>query len=192
MADNEKKDENKLIFAKVAVATRHKVLADIETQTRGTEISDVIEVAGHKYLMSTLTADEEIWADSYTNASNPVVIITSMKIPILSASIKAIDDVKIEELFEFPKDIVEFDKQFHSQSQFHKRYWLMSQMMLWLGPRPPSMISELWKFYVGLVERRDKSWDELKKSFARIPGGESKASSLPERESSPATQTSSG
>jgi hypothetical protein len=192
MADKEKKDENRLTFAKLAVANRHKVLSDIETQTRGTEITDVFEVAGHRYLMSTLTADEETWADSYTNATNPVVIISSMKLPALAASIRAIDDVKIDELFTFPEDITEFDKQFHSQDQYHKRYWLMSQMLLWLGPKPQLMINELWRHYVTLIDRRDKSWDELKKSFARIPGGESKASSLPERESSPATQTSNG
>jgi len=192
MADNEKKEENKLVFAKLAIATRHKVLGDIEVQTRGTEITDVFEVAGHRYLMSTLTADEETWADGYTNASNPVVILSSMKLPILAASIRSIDDIHVDRLFEFPENKVEFDKQFHSQDQYHKRYWQMSQMLLWLGPRSPILISDLWRFYVSLIERRDKSWDNLKKSFARIPGGESKVTSLPERESSPATQMSNG
>ena len=82
------------------------------------------------------------------------------------------------------------DVDYHSSSQYRKRYWVMNQMMLWLGDRSSKLTKELWANYSNLVDRRDKSWDELKKSSAGTPGGKSKATSSQEKGSSPAAQTS--
>ena len=176
----------------IVTAKRHQILQDITTQIKGTEVSDICDIAGHKYLMTTITADEEVWADGYTSANSPMAAVTSMKMPVLAASIKSIDGVVVSDLFTFPDSMPEAEQQFNSQDAWHKRYWLMTQLLLWLGDKPDMLISELWKFYIKLRERRENSWDELKKSLARIPGGESKASSSPEKGSSPATQTSNG
>ena len=172
----------------ITVAKRHQVLQDIAVQTKGIELTDVCTIAGHKYLISTLTTDEEIWADGYVNVSNAMSAFTSAKPPVLAASIRAIDDIGISDLFEFSGD--EKIREFHTQSIWHKRYWQMSQLLLWLGDRPSSLLDELWKEYKKLEKRRDESWDALKKSCARIPGGGSKVSSSPERESSRAVPTS--
>ncbi len=65
----------------------------------------------------------------------------------------------------------------------------MNQMMLMLGDMPGKFITELWTHYTELTEKRDKGWDELKKSSARILGGKSKDTFLPEKESSLVTPT---
>lgn len=181
MADKEK-------TSSVSVAKRHQILEDIATQTKGVEISDVVTVAGRKYLLHTLNADEEVWSDGYVSSSSPMAAVTSMKLPILAASIKAIDDVPTDKLFTFSE--TEANEIYHAQSSWHKRYWEMSQMLLWLGDRPQPLIMELYKEYKKLIERRDASWGELKKSFARIPGGESKVTCSPEKVSSPVIPTS--
>lgn len=182
--------EKKTDVIHIPTAKRHKVLEDIAEQVGGTEISDTFEVANHKYHMSTLTADEEVWSDTYTNVSSPMSAISSIKIPKLAASIKAIDGVKIDDLFEFANETNEADVRYHTESQYRKRYWEMGQMLLWLGDRPNTLITDLWQCYVKLLERRDESWDKLKKSSARILGGNLKATFSPEKESSPATQMS--
>jgi len=184
MADKENKKSS------VSVAKRHQILEDIATQTKGVEISETVTMAGHKYLLRTLNADEEVWADGYISSSSPMAAMTSMKLPTLAAAIRAIDDVSIDKLFEFPDNDREANEMFHTQSSWHKRYWEMQQMLLWLGDRPQPLVIELYKAYVALTDRRDVSWDELKKSSARIPGGVSKVTSSPERESSRATQMS--
>jgi hypothetical protein len=182
MADTESKKPN------ISVAKRHQVLEDITTQIKGVEISDSITVAGHKYLLRTLNSDEEVWADGYISSSSAMAAVTSMKLPTLAAAIRAIDGIKSEDMFEFSENMKENDKAYHGQSTWHLHYWQMSQMLLWLGGQDNSLIIELWKFYIGLTERRDTSWEELKKSCARIPGGDSKVTSSPERESSRAIQ----
>ena len=193
MADKiPEKTENKTEVVVIPTAIRHKVLEDISTQLHSTEVSDIFDIAGHKYEMSTLTSDEDVWSDSYTNLTSQMSAITSMKVPRLSASIKSIDGIKVDELFKFSEEADKADKEYHSQSQYRKRYWVMNQMLIWLGDKPKVLVNDLWTHYSELVDRRDKAWEELKKSSARIPGGESKVSSSPVKESSPATQTLEG
>jgi len=190
MADKRpEKTENKTEVIVIPTAQRHKVLDDIATQLHGTEISEVVEVTGHKYTLKTLTSDEEIWADSYMNMSSPAAAVSSMRAPRLAASIQNIDGINVEEMFEFSKDADKADVEYHTQSQYRMRYWAMNQLMIWLSDRPKVLVDELWVSYVKLVERRNKSWDELKNSSARTLGGSLKASSSPVRESSPVTQT---
>jgi len=188
MAENDKTKENEQVV--IPVAKRHKLLRDIDTQINGMEVSDTFEVANHKYLMNTLSSDEEVWADSYCNLSSEVSAFSSLKVPRLSASIKAIDGVPVEELFEFPDGMGEADRKYHGSSQYRKRYWVMNQVMLWLGDRSTKLAKELWAHYSNLVTRRDESWDELKKSSAGTRGGKSKATSSQEKGSSQATSTS--
>jgi hypothetical protein len=182
-------EEEKDSVVQVPIAKRHKLLLDIQSQLNSKEADDIFEVDGHKYFMTTLTADEEVWADGYCNMNSQISAYSSMRIPRLSASIKQIDGEKVEALFDFSDDTDKAEKEFHSSSQIRKRFWIMNQMMLMLGDMPGKFIVELWTKYSELTERRDKGWDELKKSLARTPGGKSKDTSLPEKGSSQVTQT---
>lgn len=169
MAD--KNEVKKTEIVKIPVAKRHKILDDITAQITGTEKSGVMELIGHKFFMTTINADEEVWADSHTNTSSPMAVLTSIKAPKLAAAIKSIDGVKIDDMFEFSDESSQEDKNYHMQSQYRKRYWEMTQLLLWLCDRPDNVINDLYKFYLDLSKQRDESWDELKKSSARTPGG---------------------
>lgn len=163
MADKDGEDKSqKTSTVKIPVAKKHKLLTDITAQLNGLEISEICEVNGHKYVMSTLTTDEEVWADSYCNLSSEVSAFSSMKAPRLAAAIKQIDGIAVEGLFEFSDDMPEEDKKFHNATPFRKRYWVMTQMLLMFSNMPAKFIQELWKFYSELVTRRDKGWDEIK------------------------------
>ena len=193
MADKDKATETAVV--KIPTSKKHQVLLDINHQLQGLEIEEVIEVAGRKFGISTLTADEEIWADSYTNLSSPVSATSSMKLARLSASIRMVDGVPVSDLFDFSDEVEESDKKYHSESKYRRRYWEMSQMMLWFGELPNKYITEIWQGYIKLIERRDAVWDTIKKDSAgtkkeETSGGESSPSSSHEKESSSVTQTS--
>lgn len=193
MADKDKTEKTEVV--KLPTSKRHKVLTDIDQQLQGLEIEDIVELAGKKYQMSTLTADEEVWADSFTNLASPVSATSSMRLARLSAAIKSVDGIPVSELFEFSDETDEADKSYHTESQYRMRYWEMSQMMLWLGKLSGKIIVEMWRGYTGVIERRDAVWDEIKKSSAgkkeETLGGKSNPSSSHEKESSSAAQTSS-
>jgi len=178
----ETNEQKKTDIIKIPVAKRHKILNDIAEQIdHCSEISDVFMIAGHNYKLQTLSTDEEVWADGYTNTSSPISTFTSIRVPKLAAAIREIDGVTISDLFDFPENANKADIEYHTSSQYRKRYWEMNQMLIWLGDRPDTIIKELWTNYYSLLERRDKSWDELKKSSARTPGGNLKGTSSQEK-----------
>jgi hypothetical protein len=113
--------------------------------------------------MTVCTADEEVWGDTHMSIVNEISAFTSLRLPRLAASIKAIDGVSASELFQFADDMSDTSKQYHSETPGRKRYWEMSQMLLWLGDQSNPLITDLWNSYVDLATRRDKSWAELKK-----------------------------
>jgi hypothetical protein len=88
--------------------------------------------------------------------------------------------VPISELFEID-DSASAEEKASVLNQHNKRYWEMSQMAVWLsgsdGDISEPFIDELWAAYVKIVAKRNTSWDELKKSSARIPPGDLKATS---------------
>lgn len=183
-------EKNKQEVRTIPVAKRSALLEDINKQLSGLEIDATVTVAGHKYYMTTLSADEEVWGDNYVNVESPAGFFTSQRIPRLAAAIKKIDGKSIENLFDFPEEASKEDKEFHTGSQYRMRYWAMNQMLLWLGDQSPQFIQALWTEFAALNKRRNASWDELKNSSGETPGGEQKAASSPEKESSPATQQS--
>ncbi len=175
---------------KKAVVIRNQLLRDIQSQLQDKEANETVEVDGHKYYMTTLNADEESWADTHSDFASEVSAYTSLRRPRLSAAIKKIDGKNVEDLFEYGDGMEDTEKELYKESKYRKRKWIMTQMMLVLGETPNKFVVELWEHYTELIKRRDKGWDELKKSSARTHGGESKDTSSQEKESSSVTPTS--
>jgi hypothetical protein len=186
MANEQDKPEER----KIPPAKRNELLMNLSEQLSGMKVNTTAEIVGHKYYMETLTADESVWADSHTNMNSEVSFVSSQKAPRIAAAIKRIDGKPVEELFEFPEDMDEELKKYHTSTQYRKRYWVMAQIFTWLSEQADPFIDALWTEYAAMADKRNKNWDDLKKSCARTPGGESEATSSPEKESSQVTQTS--
>lgn len=184
MANSEKPESVK----HVPIAKRNSVLLKLNEQLNGMNLDKSVTVAGNDFYMTTLTSDESVWADSHTNMNTEISFLSSQRVPRIAASVKRVNGTPVEELFEFPEDMSEEDKKYHSQNQYRKRYWVMNQMLSFLSEQSDPFVMELWEHYAGLVKKRDDSWDELKKLSARTPGGELKVTSSPEKEFSQATQ----
>ena len=149
---------------------RHQIIDDISKQMSGLQLSDTFPIAGRKYLMSTLTLEEEQWVDSYIamygrqfgleySALRPLAVI--------SAALKEIDGVPVDQLFEFPKEITDDLKQWTVNGQT-MRSWYMNQVAYWLSDKrqgagiSAQLVRALVEAYGSLLERREKSWAEIK------------------------------
>ena len=177
----EKKDDERVTFT---IGKRNKLLNDINKQLGGLELETVYEFNDHKYRLKSLTNDEEIWSDTYANLGSEISAFTSLRSPRLAAAISHIDDIPVDDLFEFPDEMSEAEKKVHTGSKYNKRYWIMSQMLLFLGDKPSNFINEMWKHYSeNVMQKREEVLDNLKKSSAGTPDGELKVTSSQEKAS---------
>lgn len=193
MANEDKKDEDKnqdgIVLSSIPIAKRHTLLQDIQKQINGHELETTVEVAGHKYHMTTINSDEEMWSDGLMQTDSTPQAVSSYRKSRLAAAIKHIDDIKIEDMFEFPDDMSEVGKEQFTMSWYGQRTWQMQQMYVWLGELPMPVIDNLAIEYQKISRQRKESLDQLKKSSTGTSGGESKDTSSPEKESSSVTPT---
>lgn len=188
MANEKKEEKDEVVLTSIPIAKRHSLLLDIQKQLGGHELSTTTEVAGHKYTMTTINSDEEMWADGLMQTDSTPQAVSSFRKSRLASAIKTIDNVKVEEMFEFPDGMNEDLKRDFSASRYGKRTWQMNQLYVWLGELPMAVIDALAIEYQKISRKRKDSLDELKNSLTGIPGGESKDLSSPEKESSSQTQ----
>lgn len=190
MANEEKKKEEQdgLVLTQIPIAKRHSLLLDIQKQINGHELDVTAEVAGHKFYMTTINSDEEMWSDGLMQTDSTPQAVSSFRKSRLAAAIKAIDDVKIEDMFEFPEDMDEALKRQFDASRYGRRTWQMQQLYVWLGELPMAVIDDLASEYQKISRKRKESLDELKNSSTGISGGASKDTSSPEKESSSQAQ----
>lgn len=188
MANEEKKESQDLPVVTIPQAKRHALLVDIQNQLHGHEMNKVVEVAGHKFYMTTINSDEEMWADGFMQTDSTAQAVSSFRKSRLAAAIKAIDDIKVEDMFDYPDNMEAAVKAQYEASWYGKRTWQMNQLYVWLGELPMPMIDELAVEYQSLSRSRKESIDSLKKSSTKTSGGESKDTSSPEKESSSQAQ----
>lgn len=189
MANEEKKEKDEgIVLTSLPIAKRHAALLDIQKQLQGHELETTVEVAGHKFHMTTINSDEEMWADGFMQTDSTPQAVSSYRKSRLAASIKSIDNIPITEMFEFPEDMDEDTKRQFTMSRYGERTWQMNQLYVWLGELGMPIIDQLATEYQKISRQRKESLDNLKNSSAGIPGGESKDTSSPEKESSLVTQ----
>lgn len=185
-----KEEDKKRDVTLVPIARRHTLLNDITSLLKGHELSVEAEVIGHKFLLTTLSSDEEMWSDGLMQNNSTAQTISSYRKARLAASIKSIDNVPVSEMFELTEEFNKEEKILYSDPQYGKRAWQMSQLYIWLGELPMNVIDELAIKYQEMNKTRREAIEGIGNLSKRTPGGESKDMSSPEKESSSATQTS--
>lgn len=146
-------------------AKRNPVLENLRKDLAKGYLDETVEIAGHKYKLTTLTEDEETWADTYTRTNSPASMFSSRRAPRLAASIKELDGVATADLFLIPDDMPKSIQDRLRDNPIDKRYWIRDQMLMFLledGNR--TYISELYTVLNRLDEKRDKVVEELPKS----------------------------
>jgi hypothetical protein len=136
-------------------ARRHDALKKFANEVRKGYMERVADIAGSKFLLHTPTEDDVIWADAFIRPSTPLSYASSRRAPRLAAAIKMIDGVKLEDLFLPPEDATDEDKE-RLKDPSSKKYWLQSQLMLYLVEDvPPPVLEKLYDEYDKLLKERD-------------------------------------
>ncbi len=147
------------------VAKRNPVLENLRRDLSKGFLDETVEISGHKYKLTTLTEDEETWADTYTRTNSPASMFSSRRAPRLAASIKELDGVLVQDLFLLPDDMPESVKKRYNENPIDKRYWVRDQMLMFLledGNR--KYITDLYEVLNRLDEKRDAATKEIPKS----------------------------
>jgi hypothetical protein len=140
------------------------------------------EVSGYKFTLKTLNEKEAIWRDRYTDLSVNASFLSSRRVPTLAISIKAINDEKVEDLFEV-EQIREEDKSdrdrmiesFVDSDLRRGKYAVAEKVMNFLSEAPPHIIDELWSRYQEIETESRESLNALAKDpdfFRADRGGE--------------------
>lgn len=146
-------------------AKRHSILESLKSDLSRGFLDKEVTVRGYKFKIHTLNEDEESWADAYVRVSTPLTMLNSRKAPRLAASIKAVNDIPVDQLFIYPDTMTDEQRKNLNDNPIQRRYWCREQMMLFLAEdaiRP--FIDELYGEYSKLEEERDKAIAELPKN----------------------------
>lgn len=146
-------------------AKRHSVLDTLKKDLGRGFLDKEVTIRGTKFKLHTLNEDEETWADSYTRSSSPIAMLNSRKAPRLAASIRALNDVPIGELFSYPDDMPQEAKKGLEENPVQKKFWIREQMLYFLAEdagRP--FIIELYEALSQLEEERNEALKEIPKS----------------------------
>lgn len=146
-------------------AKRNSVLENLRKDLAKGHLEEVVDLGGHKYKLTTLTEDEETWADTYMRTNSAASMFSSRRAPRLAAAIKELDGTVIGDLFTFPDDMPEPVKKRLVDNPIEKRYWIREQMLMFLledGNR--TFVTGLYESLTKLDERRDEAIKEIPKA----------------------------
>lgn len=114
-------------------AKRHSILdslkADLVKGSKETEVS----IMGRKFKLTTLSEDEEVWADGYIRNSTTMALISSRRAPRLAAAIKSIDGVSVAQLFMYPDDMEKAKRDELDKNEIMHKWWVREQVLLFLS-----------------------------------------------------------
>ena len=147
------------------IAKRNPVLDNLRKDLAQGFLDETVTIRGHKYKLTTLTEDEETWADTYTRTNSPASMYSSRRAPRLAAAIKELDGVASQDLFLYPDDMPESVKKRLVDNPIEKKYWIRDQLLMFLledGNRP--YINDLYEVLNRLDAKRDEVIKELPNS----------------------------
>ena len=143
-------------------AKRHTALESLRKDLAKGMLEDTVVVNGHKFKLATLNEDEETWADTFMRTNTTASIMSSKKAPKLAAAIRALDDVPVSELFNYPDDMPKDMKDNIDANPVIKREWIRDQMLMFLaedGIRP--FINDLYEAFQTLNDKRMEAIKEV-------------------------------
>lgn len=151
---------------------RHKVLQDLSTELNEGFLEETYEVAGRQWTMRTLNDAAEVWSDKFIASGSLIATVSSRRAIKLAASIMAINDVPIEQLFFFAEtEAGRAEKEFVLANSIRERFWYAEKMFEYLSEQPSQFIAELYMKYIELTNRQMKVMREVmeKNLLTRTP-----------------------
>ena len=150
---------------------RHKLLQDLSQELTRGFIEQSYDVWGRKWTLRTLNDGEESWSDKFVVVGSTTAMLSSRRAAKLAASIQAINDVPLDQLFVLPEDTEDerMIRSFIVSDPVRRRFWLAEKMYEFLEEQPDELVKDLYAKYGELLDQRKKVLDDLKNSFAGMP-----------------------
>ena len=167
------------------------LLRDLRADLLKGRIEGTFEFAGRKFRMHTLSDEESVWRDSYVSMSSNMALISSRKCTTVAASISHIDDQSVDELFATSMPTDERLKGLLQNSEIDRRGFFRERVFEFLSQFDDGIVTEFFKFYNTLEERRNEVIKNLKNSSKGINTSPSSNTSSP-ADGPPAESTAAG
>lgn len=134
----------------------NKALSDLRAQLRGASITDSISVFGHKYTLQTLEPRDEDWVNEEGGRAATIAgIAFRMQKPRIAASLLAIDDVNVIELFVLDDSVSKEIRDAIAGNPQRLREWRRAQILAFIEEVfDKDLLDELDAFYSKLTERK--------------------------------------
>lgn len=154
-------------------AQPHAVFQKFLHEVRKGFMQKEVTIQGTTFVLVTPNEDDVIWADGFIRPTTPLSYASSRRAPRLAASIRQIDGVKLADMFQPPENTKPEDLE-RLKDPDAKRYWLQSQLMLFLVEDvPPPVLEKLYEAYQALLDDREKALAMVAhnpNSLTRTPG----------------------
>lgn len=140
----------------------HPLLQELRSALNGDIPKETVKVGKFEFLMEASTPEGEEWANARTSGETLAAALLSTKIPSVSVSLRAINSVPVEQLFEVPDDLDKNVREVIMTSPREMRLWRWGQIYDWLLTEASmAIIDELYKTYNALQKRQRDALKEL-------------------------------
>ena len=172
------------------LAQTNPLLDRLTAELRGTRQTATVTLGEHRYVLQTLEAEDEQWADGFVQGGSGYQVARSKRVPYLAAALVSIDETPVEVLWKLPETMDPDLKRLLLSRTELETGWRRVIIRDWLSKLPPGAIDKLWAEYQALDEKRQQSLEALQDLSQRTPSGASSPTSSAERASSSPTQVS--
>lgn len=139
---------------------KHDLLNTIEAELAGVRIARPTTIAGHRYGLVVLNAEEESLARALTPDNIALwQAISDNSVQTLAVALKSVDDVPVEQLFALADDAPKEDRD-AALSDLPR--WRCKQVATWLASKPGPFIRSLWTGYMGMQSDANKSLEDIR------------------------------
>jgi len=140
----------------------HPILAELRSALQGDVPKETVKIGKFEFLLEVPSPEGEEWANSRTTGESFAAALLSIKTPSVATSIRAINGVPTEQLFEVPDDIDKNLREVLMTSPREMRLWRWEQIRLWLTEDCSSaMLDELYRSLSTLQKRQREVLKQL-------------------------------
>lgn len=136
------------------------------------EVTEDVQVGGHKWTLKVLNSGEEVWRDKFIALNPSAAFLSSRKIATLAVAIYKIDDVPVEELFaglsnvdQATESAVNVVQELVGVNFTTDRFKAAEYLKSLLEELPMKVIDTLYSKWVELDEKYQKGVEKVLQNF---------------------------
>jgi hypothetical protein len=137
------------------MAKRHPLLAEVSAAVNGEVPRESVKIGKFEFTLEAPSAEGEEWANAQSKGESLAATMLSMRTPSVAVSLRAINNVPVEQLFEPGDDMDKDVKTLMLKEPRAMRRWLWAAVYDWLLVEcNPAVVDALYKVYSGLAQKQ--------------------------------------